>query len=240
MEYDKEKTMHFNYRFEFTDRQPEEFAISIDKKSLEYRPPQQEAPPSWTELGFNTCPHCTLDSTSVSHCPLAVGIASIIDRFAALISYEKTFVTITSNERTYSCDTTVQRGLGSLLGLVIATSGCPYTKFLRPMAHFHLPDSTSDETIYRVVGMYFIGQFFRKNEGLDAALALDGLFDLYANVETVNSHIVKRVRAATSRDAPVNAIVVLDYLAKNMGFAIREHLEEIRPLWSAYTTEQAH
>lgn len=226
--------MQFKYKFDFPDRPPVEFDISLSKDSLELMPPHLDSLPPWTELSFHACPHCTLDSNKTSHCPLALGIAGIIDKFEALISYDTTTITITTCERTYSCHTTIQRSLGSLLGLVIATSGCPHTKFLRPMAHFHLPVSTSEETIYRVVGMYFIGQFFRKTAGMNADLDLNGLFELYEKVEKVNANIINRVRAASSKDAPVNAIVVLDYLAKNMGYAIKEQLEEIRPLWSAY------
>lgn len=221
--------MSFKYTFEFPDRPPEDFLISIGKHP---RPTGiTKELPAWTELGFHDCPHCPLDASTVSHCPLAARISAIIDRFEALISHEHTKVTVTTEDRTYSCDTTVQHGLGSLLGLVIATSDCPHTKFLRPMAHFHLPISSTEETIYRVVGMYFIGQYFRKIQGKEWDLDLTGLIELYEGVETVNLQLVKRLRAIAIQDAPLNAIVLLDSFAKNMGYAIREQLEEIRHLW---------
>lgn len=227
--------MDFTYKFDFPNQPSEIFDVHIYEDSVDIHPPL-EALPKWTELSFHTCPHCTLDPNSVTHCPLSVSVANVVDRFQALISYSETTITVTSEDRTYSCATTIQRGLGSLLGLIIATSGCPHTAFFRPMAHFHLPDSTCEETIYRVVGMYFIGQYFRKTESKNAALDLHGLSELYANVEKVNAHVAKRIKAASTKDAPINALIVLDYLAKNMFYAINDHLMEIRPLWSSYLT----
>ena len=52
-----------------------------------------------------------------------------------------------------------------------------------------------------------------------------------AKVETVNFHVAARLRAVTSRDAPINAIVLLDNLSKNMAIAIEDQLEGIRLIW---------
>lgn len=230
----KENIRTFVYRFEFPDRGPEEFTIHLDRNSAEILPPEIPSLPPWTELSFLTCPHCPLDTETVSHCPLAVSIAGIINKFDALASYQETAITVISENRTYSCETSVQSALSALLGLVIATSGCPHTAFLRPMAHFHLPVATGEETIYRVAGTYLIGQFFRKTEGKPAQLDLSGLQCLYENVEKVNSCTADRIRTVATKDAPVNAIIVLDSLAKSMSMAIEKELNDIRPLWSAY------
>ncbi|MGL1864197.1 MAG: hypothetical protein OCC46_16875 [Pseudodesulfovibrio sp.] len=226
--------MNFKYRFEFPDRANEDFVVCIDNCSLEANLPITEPLPQWTELAFNICPHCTLDVTTVSHCPLAARISGIIDRFEALVSHDEATVKVVTEDRMYARKTTVQRGLGSLLGLVIATSGCPHTAFFRPMARFHLPFSSEEETIYRVAGMYLIGQFLQKSEGKDIEVNLSGLSALYAHVEIVNLHISNRIRAVTSKDASVNAIVLLDFFAKNMPYVIEDHLEDIRHVYSAY------
>ena len=81
--------------------------------------------------------------------------------------------------------------------------------------------------------MYFIGQFFHPPADEKDKLNLSNLNKLYANVETVNMHIAARLRTVTKRDAPINAIVLLDNLAKSMNIAIEEQLEEIRHLWVA-------
>lgn len=226
--------MNFKYRFEFPDREVEDFVVRIDDRSLEVNSPIPDSLPQWTELTFNICPHCTLDAKTVSHCPLAVRISGIIDRFKTLVSHDEATVKVATKDRMYACKTTVQRGLGSLLGLVIATSGCPHTAFFRPMARFHLPFSSEEETIYRVAGMYLIGQFFQKSEGKDVEVNLSGLSALYTNVEIVNGHIAKRLRAVTSEDASVNAIILLDFFAKSMPYVIEDQLEDIRQIYSAY------
>jgi len=223
--------MDVQYLFEFPDREPETFIISLSDDTRLQSAETRSCLPEWTELTYRMCPHCPLDPAVVSHCPLSLSIADIIDKFEALRSYTDTTVTVTTEKRTYCKDTSVQRALSSLLGLVIAASGCPHTNFLRPMAHFHLPVSNTEETVFRAVGMYFIGQFFRLAKGEKCDFDLDGLNKLYANVETVNMHIAARLRAVTSRDAPINAIVVLDNLAKTMAIAIEDQLEGIRHIW---------
>lgn len=230
--------MKFKYRFEFKDGSREEFAICIDDCSLKALFPKPVLQPEWTKLEFNCCPHCTLDVSETSHCPLAVGISGVIDRFENMFSYEEATVKVAIRDRMYGCITTVQRGLGSLLGLIIATSGCPHTSFLRPMARFHLPFSSEEETVYRVASMYLLGQYMRKINGEDTEVDLFGLSELYANVEIVNMHIAQRIREVTSRDASVNAIVLLDFFAKNMPYAIEEELEEIQYLYAAYLDER--
>lgn len=226
--------MNFKYRFEFPDKPKEEFVICVDDNTLESQCPIPDQLPEWTKLSFNICPHCTLDQDEYSYCPLAIQISGIIDRFESMVSYDATTVKVACSERMYGNITTVQRGLGSLLGLVIATSGCPHTAFFRPMARFHLPFSSDEETIFRVAGVYLLGQLMRKTTGGDNEVNLEGLTELYANVETVNSHIAKRIKAASSEDASVNAIILLDLFAKNMPFAIEEELKEIQYLYTAY------
>lgn len=226
--------MDFIYKFEFPDRDPEEFTISIDYCALAPAPKTQQNLPSWTALAFQQCPHCPLDPADVSHCPVAVNITEVVEKFESLISFHETTVTVTMEDRTYSSKTTIQMALSSLLGLLIATSGCPHTMFLRPMAHFHLPVANTEDTIYRAVGMYYIGQYFRNDMGRSATLDLSGLMELYEKVETVNAHLLHRIQSVTSEDAPLNAIVTLDCFAKSTGMAIRQELEDIRHHWSAH------
>lgn len=229
--------MSIVYQFDFPDHPTVEFSVDEDSHSCPTSLPDGSELPKWTELSFHICPHCTLDPEKTNHCPLAVNTASIIDRFATLVSFEETRVSVTSEQRTYIAETSIQQGLSSLLGLVIATSGCPHTVFLRPMAHFHLPVSSGDETIFRAIGMYLIGEYLKQENGEPASFDLTGLNERYEKLETVNTHTANRVRAATSKDASVNAIVLLDFLAKNLTFAIAEQLEEIRQHWNGYISD---
>lgn len=88
-----------------------------------------------------------------------------------------------TTERTVSAETSAQQGLGSLLGLIMATSGCPHTVFFKPMARFHLPFSNESETIYRAVSMYLLSQYFTTREGAPIDAGLDGLRDIYDKIQ---------------------------------------------------------
>ena len=55
-------------------------------------------------------------------------------------------------------ETSAQQAMSSVLGLIMATSGCPWTDRLRPMARFHLPFASEAETLYRSVGMFLLAR----------------------------------------------------------------------------------
>jgi hypothetical protein len=46
--------------------------------------------------------------------------------------------------------------------------------------------------------------------------------------------MASRLREAITHDAAVNAIVVLDFFAQSMPFAIEDHLEQLQPMFQAY------
>ena len=85
---------------------------------------------------------------------------SVIDGFADLVSYDKVRVTVESEERSVVATLSAQQALASLMGLIMASSGCPRTAVFRPMARFHLPFSSESETAYRVAAMYLLAQHF--------------------------------------------------------------------------------
>jgi hypothetical protein len=124
-----------------------------------------------------------------------------------------------------------------MMGLVIATSGCPRTAFFKPMARFHLPLASKEETIFRATSMYLLAQYFLKKDGHFADLELKGLRRIYDNMQIINRATVERLRAATKTDSSINAIVILDNYAKSMPFAIEKSLEDIRYLFSSFLTK---
>ena len=77
------------------------------------------------------------------------------------------------------------------------------------MARFDLPLASDEETVYRATSMYLLAQFFLKKEGSQTDLELDGLARIYENLQIINVAIAERLRAATTTDSSVNAIVVL-------------------------------
>jgi hypothetical protein len=159
---------------------------------------------------------------------------NLVQRFDGLLSHEKVDMEVVTEERTITQKTTAQRGISSLMGLVIAASGCPHTALLRPMARFHLPFASNEETVYRATSMYLLAQYFLKKEGAHSDLELDGLARIYENMQIINVAVAERLRAATTTDSSVNAIVVLDVYAKTVEMVIEGSLERIRYLFSPY------
>ena len=219
------------YRFTLPDGSQEFFDLQIDAQNLELVGNIPEVLPSWTSLDFNQCPHCPLIVDTHPYCPFAANLVNIVRPFSLLLSYERVHVDVETEVRSISQDATAEEGIGSLMGLVSATSGCPHTAIFKPMARFHLPFSGQAETIFRVASMFLLGQYFRKKEGMDVDLELKGLRKAYDDVQVVNVSVAARLRSATEKDSMLNAIVLLDMYAKTLSHAIDQSLEEIRYLF---------
>ena len=228
------ETLCIHYRFLLPEQREEDFTLQLDAFTLEPVNPPPSDLPQWTRLGFRQCPHCPLPPGSTPHCPVAASIADIVNRFDGLKSYDAIEVAVDTDERRVIQRTTLQKGLSSLMGLFFATSGCPRTAFFKPMARFHLPLASTEETIYRASSMYLLAQFFRSKDGLTAGLRFDGLVAIYQHLQTLNMAIAERIRAASLTDSSVNAVILLDMLAKSLPFAVYERLEELRHLYTAY------
>jgi hypothetical protein len=222
------------YCFTLADGSQEVYDLELDGQSLDLVGNVPESLPSWTNLDFHECPHCPLPIDTHPHCPLAVRLVKIVEPFDRLLSYDKMRVEIVTEQRSIFQDTTAEQGIGSLMGLVIAASGCPHTAFFKPMARFHLPLANEPETTYRAASMYLLAQYFLKQEGHNADLELRGLKKIYDNIQVVNASIAKRLRSATEKDSSLNAIVLLDMFAKSTSYAIEESLEAIRHLFSPF------
>lgn len=225
------------YRFRLRDNSEELFIIRLDSQTLEILPDSAPEPlPHWTTLSFAQCASCPLTEASSSHCPTAANLAPIVRRGEMLVSIDRVNLQVTTAERTSIQETSAQRALCSLMGLVIATSGCPHTAFFKPMARFHLPLASEEETIFRATATYMLAQYFVKNGGGQADFNLEKLTGLYRTMQEVNMAMAKRVRSASSTDSSVNAIVLLDMYAKALPQVIKQSLEEIRYLFEPFLT----
>lgn len=219
------------YYFTLPEGVREAFDVQFDSESLELTNPLPEQLPPWTRLEFQQCPNCPLGLETHHYCPLASHLVDIVERFEGLLSYREIQVDVMTAERFITQETTVQRGMSSLIGLVMATSGCPHMAFFKPMARFHLPFASAEETVYRATSMYMLAQYFRHKAGKGADLDLKGLQEIYKNIEVVNGAVAKRLRAATEADSAINAIILLDIYTKAIPVVIEESLEEIRYLF---------
>ncbi len=222
------------YRFTLTDGSQEVFDVRIDEQTLELHSLPAKNLPKWTALDYHQCPNCPLSKTDYPCCPLAVGVIGIVTRFDDLLSHDAIHLEVITKDRSFSHDTTAQRAISSLMGLIIATCGCPRTAFLRPMACFHLPLATEEETIYRAASMYALAQYYVRRSGQKADLDFKGLDRIYREIQGVNTAIAERLRAASEKDASVNAVIILDLFAKALPDAIQDQLEEIRYLFETY------
>ncbi len=224
-----------NYRFLMKKGCEELFSLEIDKSSLELMIPSLDSIPFWAGLDYHQCPNCPLEIAVHPHCPLCLRLAPIVGRFDSILSHDTMTVEVEMRERRIRQTTTAQRALGSLLGLVMAVSGCPHTVYFKPMARFHLPFATEEETIYRAVSMYLLARFYIRETGTAAGEGLEGLKEIYCNLHNVNMSIAERLRTATSTDSSVNAVIMLDMYTKSVPVVIDESLEEIRYLFQGYT-----
>jgi hypothetical protein len=130
-------------------------------------------------------------------------------------------------ERTYSKELPLQEGLFGLVGLIMATSNCPFLDFLRPMARFHLPFSTLQETTVRSVSFYLLRQYFVAKKGGVPDLDLVELQKLYDAVELVNFGVVERLRSISEQDAEANSIATLHSLAFLLSEQLTNRLSDL-------------
>jgi len=221
------------YRFTLPDAQERVFELEMDRDTAELSAPNASQPPAWTALGFNQCAGCPLNAAESPHCPAALQLAGVIDGFTDIVSYDKVKVSVESEEREVSATLAAQQALASLMGLIMASSGCPRTAVFRPMARFHLPFSSESETAYRVASMYLLAQHYAAREGAPADFVLNDLERVYRGVHEVNRGMATRLRAASRQDAIVNAVVLLDVFSSLVPAAIHDILEEIKPAFAA-------
>jgi len=222
------------YEFVFPDGKSHVSKVRINAQTLDQELDGGRLLPEWTLLNFHQCPNCPLNPTTTPHCPVAVNLVKLVNDTGDLHSYDEVEVRITTPERTISGITTAQRGISSLLGLTMATSACPHTSYLKPMARFHLPFASEEETLFRATSMYLLAQYYLYKQGGAADLELEGLNDIYKNLQIINNSLAERLRAASDQDAAVNAIILLDLFAKAFPYCIEESMEEIRYLFTAF------
>jgi len=193
---------HVVYKFELKDREIE-FNVAT-------RPGQtdDEAHPEWARLSHKQCDCCPLKESDCAYCPAATRINEVIEAFADSQSIERVKVTVTTAERSYFEDCDLQVGINSLMGLMMATSGCPVLKELGAMASFHIPFCTTRETLHRTVGSYLIKQYFKQLKGEDPDWELEHLKELYGVLEGLNQDFSRRIQASVTSDALSNAIIM--------------------------------
>lgn len=161
-------------------------------------------------------------------------MVDLVKRFDDLLSFDKTTVLVEVDDRRIKASTSVQRAVSSLIGLLMAASGCPLTVFFKPMARFHWPLASMEETLWRAISAYLMSQYFLNLDGDTVDTQLKGLSQIYQEIQTVNVAFAQRLRHVCHYDGMVNGIILLDMFAKFMPDVIDEALAEMEHLFTLY------
>lgn len=224
------------YVYQFSDGSTKSFTLRLDRGTLDLMVERKPNPPVWALLNHKRCENCPLDVKTHPYCPVALNFVDIADQFRDLVSHEDVIVTVTTEDRTYSKETSIQQGLSPLIGIIMTTSRCPVMSHLKPMVRFHLPFATLDETVFRMVSMHLMVQYFRNQEGKETERGLDGLSRVYVQVGIVNRDFANRLRDAAKKDANINALVNLDCFATMVPLVAEDTLKALKPYFSSYLT----
>lgn len=193
--------------------------------------------PAWTRLDCHQCECCPLKSETHPHCPAAVRMHKVLERFKGHGSVQRVALRVETQRRNYELDCDLQSGLNSMLGLQMATSGCPVVSQLRSMATFHLPLSSFAETLYRAVSAYLTKQYFIQQEGGTPDWQLKGLQNFYEALETLNNDFSQRIRMIDQKDAISNAMVMFFAASIVVASLIEDGLSEYKDYFTGLSTE---
>ena len=103
--------------------------------------------------------------------------------------------------------------------------------FFKPMARFHLPFSTIEETVFRSTSVYLLRQYFEYKSGKTPDLHLTKLDEHYKKVQQVNKGMLDRINIAVEKDADLNAIVILNAIAQMFSMEIEDNLNSFEYLF---------
>lgn len=206
------------------------FEVDVDRQDCTVEA-NNETHTFWTQLDYNQCSNCPLQASSHKYCPAALDIEDIARKFEDIISIERADVWVHTKDRSFFKNCDVQEALKSLFGLIMASGSCPILSRLKPLAHFHLPFANLDETVHRLAGTYLIKQrLIYREEKSDPDWDLKGIEKLYGELETVNVHLMNRLRNASKKDANFNALYIFVTLTSLIAMDINKMLEAINPI----------
>lgn len=217
----KRSPFQFYYHFQFVNGPAKDYAISLHPDTLSLIPVASPTEtPEWVRLQYKQCLDCPLQSDDSANCPIAVNIMELVESFKDVFSYHDCTVSCETAERIYSKKTSVMEGLSAIFGVIMATSDCPVMEFLKPMARFHLPFATIEETTVRASSMYLLAQYFKYKDQPGMKFDFKTLENHYRKVQMVNEGLLARINSVGSEDADKNAIVTLHSLSQFLSMEI--------------------
>ncbi|MDQ8193901.1 hypothetical protein QEH59_05665 [Coraliomargarita sp. SDUM461004] len=215
------------------------FTIKTDQNALEGHTAAVGSKyyPSWTKLSSNQCPNCPLKTTECKYCPAAIRVHEVLSTFKTFASFEKIDLSVVTHRRIFHQQCDLQSALNSMLGLQMATSGCPILEKLRIMANFHMPFCSFAETLYRTVSAYLTQQFFVDQEGGDADWKLNELKAFYQQLEILNRAFSHRIKVIEENDAVSNAIIMFFSASIVVADAIDDGLAEYKDYFTGKSAQ---
>lgn len=219
------------YKLKMSDGKARTYAIRLNEKTLDLVEEGVAVAPKWADLENRKCDHCPLNSKEFPQCPVAKSLAAIADEYKQIKSFETCSAEVEAPNRNYSKQMSLQEALYSIFGLIMPATKCPHLKFLRPMARFHLPFSSFQETMVRSTSFYLLGQYFVAKKGGTPDYELKNLDQLYANVQKVNEGMINRIRSIATGDADANSLTILNGFAQLLSMQLSEDLSEIQEVF---------
>lgn len=219
--------MAIEYRITLDDDHEFRYRIDLDRK---YDHEHAQVAAKWTRLENQRCSNCPLNPQQFSHCPAALDLERVIEDFRGLPAFQKALVWVRTPEREYSKLVSLEEGVRSLLGVIMATSACPRLARLKPMAHQHLPFASQQEFALRAVTLYLARQYFNHREQRHADWELKGLVRLFQQLQLVNQAFWQRILDICEGDSNLKAFLTFFSMSSSMSYSLETQLQKIRPL----------
>jgi len=235
LHYTEESSMEYTYEFSFENGRKESFILSISDDTLQLAPLPVDSEEEWIRLTYHQCSVCTLSPREHTCCPVAKNLSHILYRFKNDYSYETVTTRVMTKDRVTEKTGSLEVCVCSIMGLIMATSGCPVLDILRPMAYTHLPFANEDETIFRAVSTYLTAQAIKVSQGLKPDWEISNVAGIYSGISRLNADFAERVRGLQGKDANINAVVTLDLFAQLGTITLpTEWLERVKGFFAPY------
>lgn len=221
----------FEYRITSEAGELTRIPLYLEKDTKAIHIPASFQAPAWARLDHQQCNHCPLDPATTRDCPVARNVAYVFSLASWGDSFEDIHLEVVTPQRMYAMDTSLQRALGALFGLVCALSNCPYMLPLRPMGLFHLPLATESETFFRAASVFLMHSYLQRETDPEAPVDLSQMEEAYSNLREINVSFARRLRNIDGAEAATNAIILLDMLTRDVTFQLEEQMPHLRRLF---------
>lgn len=220
--------MAVEYRITLDDEHAFSYKVQIERGVL--ATDRASTASDWTRLDYHKCTNCPLKSSEHANCPAAVDLQSVVEDFKGLPAFRKAWTHVRTDEREYSKLVNLEVAMRSLLGVIMATSGCPILSRLKPMARNHLPFASDSEFVLRTVSMYVLRELFKQREGQQPDWELKALTRDFAELQLVNQALWHRIHDVCAGDTNLKAFLSFFSMASSMTYSLDAQLEKVRPL----------